>query len=204
MHPASRPASTPPLSCQTTTTEAMISISESAPKPANATEPATTSARTNTTVPTTFHASVTYSSARPRRSSIRSFQPSRSPRNRSLQRTNRHAAADPCLPSSQPRAASVAADGLLEQDARPLSRSSSDWVGMLIITQIQAAVDPLHRPVHQHGQHLARERLHQTPSPPPSTGASASTAITAMMPPRVDSPQRKEEFADQRSTLPRS
>jgi hypothetical protein len=58
-----------PDNSQTTTTEAAISISESNPKPANATDRADTAAMANTTIPTTFQPSVMYSNAKPRRSS---------------------------------------------------------------------------------------------------------------------------------------
>jgi hypothetical protein len=51
-----------PFSCQTTTSDATISISESSPKPASAIDRATTAAASTTTLPTTFHPSVAYSS----------------------------------------------------------------------------------------------------------------------------------------------
>lgn len=54
------------------TVEATISISESTPKPDRATEPAAIAARIRIAVPTTFQASVAYSSTSPRRSSMRS------------------------------------------------------------------------------------------------------------------------------------
>src|SRR5512132_916098 len=56
-------------SCQTTTSEARISISESSPNPASATERATTAAARTTPDPTTFQPSVAYSRPRPRRRS---------------------------------------------------------------------------------------------------------------------------------------
>jgi hypothetical protein len=58
-----------PVSCQTTTTEAKISISESRPNPASATDRAARAASATTTVPTTFQPSVTYSRRSPRRRS---------------------------------------------------------------------------------------------------------------------------------------
>ena len=59
-----------PFNCQTTITEAKISIRESRPNPARATERASMAAVTTTTVPTMFHASVMHSSSNPRRSQI--------------------------------------------------------------------------------------------------------------------------------------
>ena len=59
-----------PDSSQITTTEAPISISESSPKPARATERAASAATTSTAIPTTFHASVAYSSRKPHRSVV--------------------------------------------------------------------------------------------------------------------------------------
>lgn len=58
-----------PDSSQITTMDAPISISESRAKPASATDRAETAAMASTTIPATFHASVAYSSASPRRSS---------------------------------------------------------------------------------------------------------------------------------------
>jgi len=58
------------LSCQTTITEAKISITESIPKPANATERAAKAAPSTIQHPTRFQPSVAYSSASPRRVSI--------------------------------------------------------------------------------------------------------------------------------------
>src|SRR6478672_12257200 len=58
-----------PASSPTTTSEAKISTPESSAKPAKATERAATAATRLTTMPTTFHPSVTYSSRSPRRSS---------------------------------------------------------------------------------------------------------------------------------------
>ena len=58
-----------PLSCQTTTIEAPISIRESRAKPASATEPARVAAVATMITPTTFQPSVMYSSSRPLRSS---------------------------------------------------------------------------------------------------------------------------------------
>jgi len=58
------------VSSHTTTTEAKISIRESNPKPARATERAVSAAMATTTTPTTFHPSVTYSRRRPRVSSL--------------------------------------------------------------------------------------------------------------------------------------
>jgi hypothetical protein len=49
--------------------DAPISITESKPNPASATERADTAAIASTTIPITFHASVAYSRAKPRRSS---------------------------------------------------------------------------------------------------------------------------------------
>src|SRR5438034_7806719 len=60
-----------PLSCQTTTADAAISIKLSSPKPASATERAATAAARTSTLPNTFQASVAYSSRSPRRSSNR-------------------------------------------------------------------------------------------------------------------------------------
>src|SRR5438046_8754972 len=54
------------VNCQTTTVEARISIKESRPKPARATECAASAAIASTPTPTTFHPSVTYSSHSPR------------------------------------------------------------------------------------------------------------------------------------------
>jgi hypothetical protein len=47
---------------------APISISESRPNPASATDRAKMAATASTTIPATFHASVTYSRTKPRRS----------------------------------------------------------------------------------------------------------------------------------------
>ncbi len=58
-----------PDSSQITTIDAPISISESRAKPASATDRAESAATASTTIPATFHASVAYSSANPRRSS---------------------------------------------------------------------------------------------------------------------------------------
>jgi hypothetical protein len=52
-----------------TTVDAPISISESRPNPASATDRAGIAAIARTTIPATFQASVTYSKAKPRRSS---------------------------------------------------------------------------------------------------------------------------------------
>jgi len=57
-----------PDSSQITTVDAPISISESSPNPARATERAAIAANASTTMPTTFQASVTYSRTNPRRS----------------------------------------------------------------------------------------------------------------------------------------
>ena len=54
---------------QTTTVEAPISISESKPNPASATDLALTAATARTTMPITFQPNVVYSSANPRRNS---------------------------------------------------------------------------------------------------------------------------------------
>ena len=56
------------LSCQMTTSEAPISIRESSPNPARATEAAASAAAITTIALTTFQPSVAYSSTRPRRS----------------------------------------------------------------------------------------------------------------------------------------
>src|SRR5665213_1038240 len=58
-----------PASSHSTTTLAPISMRESRPNPASATERALSAAKLRTTTPTTFHPSVTASSSRPRRSS---------------------------------------------------------------------------------------------------------------------------------------
>jgi hypothetical protein len=55
-----------PASSHRTTVLAPISISESSPKPARAIERADSAATASTTMPTTFHPSVTPSSSRPR------------------------------------------------------------------------------------------------------------------------------------------
>ena len=57
-----------PDSSQITTVDAPISISESRPNPASATDRAETAAMARITIPATFQASVAYSSANPRRS----------------------------------------------------------------------------------------------------------------------------------------
>ena len=64
----SRPCSRP-LSCQTTTTDAKISMALSSPKPVSADELVRTAAIRMMTVPTTFQPRVAYSSQMPRRSS---------------------------------------------------------------------------------------------------------------------------------------
>ena len=58
-----------PDSSQSTTMLAPISISESMPKPANATDCARTAARASTTMPTAFQPKVAASRTRPRRRS---------------------------------------------------------------------------------------------------------------------------------------
>ena len=55
-------------SSQITTVDAPISISESRPNPASATDRAEMAGIASTTIPATFQASVTYSRAKPRRS----------------------------------------------------------------------------------------------------------------------------------------
>lgn len=57
------------VSCQTTTTDAKISMRESRPKPARATDWARHAAVGTTATPTTFQPSVAYSSQTPRRAS---------------------------------------------------------------------------------------------------------------------------------------
>ena len=53
------------FNCQTTTSEAKISIAESSPNPASATERASSAAMITKTEPTTFQPSVVYSSSSP-------------------------------------------------------------------------------------------------------------------------------------------
>src|SRR5689334_6184022 len=60
-----------------TTMDAPISISESRPKPTSATDRAATAANASTTIPTTFHPSVAYSRANPRRSNVSRKSPAR-------------------------------------------------------------------------------------------------------------------------------
>ena len=60
-----------PDSSHTTTTEAPISISESSPNPASATDRAATAVMASTTMPTAFHPSVRYSNQNPYRNSRR-------------------------------------------------------------------------------------------------------------------------------------
>jgi hypothetical protein len=57
-----------PDSSQITTADAPISISESSPNPASATDRAAATATASTMIPATFQPSVTYSSTNPRRS----------------------------------------------------------------------------------------------------------------------------------------
>jgi hypothetical protein len=60
-----------PDSSQITTVDAPISISESSPNPASATDRAEIAAMASTAIPATFQASVAYSRAKPRRSTAR-------------------------------------------------------------------------------------------------------------------------------------
>jgi hypothetical protein len=64
-----------PDSSQITTMEAPISISESNPNPANATDRAMLAVMARTTTPTMFQPSVAYSRAKPRRSKRRRKSP---------------------------------------------------------------------------------------------------------------------------------
>src|SRR6185437_13232837 len=59
-----------PASSQITMVDAPISISESRPNPASATDRAAAAAIARITIPATFQPSVTYSSAKPRRSRV--------------------------------------------------------------------------------------------------------------------------------------